>query len=359
MEKRRLPTVKQNEEIGTKRALRHWHPVLLAKDLKNKPVGVKVLGEPIVLFRTPNGVGAVHDRCPHRGAKLSAGHVENGKVVCPYHLWCFDKEGKGQSPVNPKMRPFTQAFDVAEHAGLFWVRAKGSSASLPTIDTLGLPYIDHHAGVIDAPFYVVVDNFTEIEHSPTNHFVFAFDKTGIREVEPHVEIKKDSILIRYEGPQRNVPWWTFASMVGLKPGTKHIIEFEVRFNPMQWIYNFYWEDPKTGQRLPQRILQHAFITPRDDGSTAAFLQFYATLPIMKYRALRPAIKRIFMTLADHEFNLDKRICENVAEMGPQPGFDGLQLGKFDRVLRQTRKFISEIYDGPPEAERVEVALTGE
>lgn len=348
MSKRQLPMAGDEKTIGTKRALRHWHPVLIAKDLKDEPVSVKILGEPIVLFRTKEGVGAVHDRCPHRGARLSAGHVNNdGCIVCPYHLWSFDEEGKGKSPVNPKMKPFTRAFDVAEHEGLIWVKAKGAEAELPKISSEGLHSVGIHTGTIDAPFYVVVDNFTEIEHSPTNHFIFAFDEKGLNEVEPNVEVKSDSIHIRYEGPQRDVPWWTFASMLGLKSGTRHVIDFTVNFGPLHWVYDLYWEDPATGERLPQHIRQHAFITPNDDGTTSAFLIFHTSLGLFSRKnPLKFLMKQVFFMLAGNEFDLDKKICENVAEMGAQPGFEGLQLGKFDRVLRATRRLIADVYDGP-------------
>jgi nitrite reductase (NADH) small subunit/3-phenylpropionate/trans-cinnamate dioxygenase ferredoxin subunit len=32
---------------------------------------------------------AIDDVCPHMGASLSAGHLENGIVTCPWHAWRF------------------------------------------------------------------------------------------------------------------------------------------------------------------------------------------------------------------------------------------------------------------------------
>lgn len=32
---------------------------------------------------------AVNDFCPHMGASLSEGHVEDGAVTCPWHAWRF------------------------------------------------------------------------------------------------------------------------------------------------------------------------------------------------------------------------------------------------------------------------------
>ena len=33
---------------------------------------------------------AINDFCPHMGALLSEGHVEDGAVMCPWHAWRFD-----------------------------------------------------------------------------------------------------------------------------------------------------------------------------------------------------------------------------------------------------------------------------
>jgi nitrite reductase (NADH) small subunit len=32
---------------------------------------------------------AIDDVCPHMGASLSGGYVENGSVTCPWHAWRF------------------------------------------------------------------------------------------------------------------------------------------------------------------------------------------------------------------------------------------------------------------------------
>src|SRR5207302_10514310 len=71
--------------------LDHWHPVLRSRDLRRKPVGVKVAGVPIAVFRTGSGgVGAVADACPHRRLKLSVGAVVGDRLRCQYHGWSFD-----------------------------------------------------------------------------------------------------------------------------------------------------------------------------------------------------------------------------------------------------------------------------
>ena len=56
----------------------HWHPVLAAKQLRQKPVGVRLNGRELVLFRSANGrFGALDDCCSHRRMRLSLGHVSH------------------------------------------------------------------------------------------------------------------------------------------------------------------------------------------------------------------------------------------------------------------------------------------
>ncbi|HEY3789487.1 MAG TPA: Rieske (2Fe-2S) protein, partial [Urbifossiella sp.] len=63
--------------------LDHWHPVLKSRELRRKPVGVKIAGQPIAVFRTAGGgLGAVEDICPHRRLKLSAGNVIGERLQC-------------------------------------------------------------------------------------------------------------------------------------------------------------------------------------------------------------------------------------------------------------------------------------
>ncbi len=81
---------------------RYWHPVAVAADLVGKgryglpkTKFVKVLDEGLCLFRDNKGeYGLIRDNCPHRGASLAYGFVEDGGIRCPYHGYRFDVEGK-------------------------------------------------------------------------------------------------------------------------------------------------------------------------------------------------------------------------------------------------------------------------
>jgi nitrite reductase/ring-hydroxylating ferredoxin subunit len=47
-------------------------------------------GRPLLLARLPEGLFAVDDRCPHRGASLAESELEGPAVTCRAHFWSFD-----------------------------------------------------------------------------------------------------------------------------------------------------------------------------------------------------------------------------------------------------------------------------
>src|SRR4051812_45444548 len=102
----------------------HWHPVTASEAVQATPFAARLLAEDLVLWRDPSGsVHAWPDRCPHRGARLSLGRIENAHLECPYHGWQF--AGSGQCVHVPALPAFTppathciKPFAVREAHGL-------------------------------------------------------------------------------------------------------------------------------------------------------------------------------------------------------------------------------------------------
>jgi phenylpropionate dioxygenase-like ring-hydroxylating dioxygenase large terminal subunit len=83
----------------------YWHPAALSEELEGpRPVrALRLLGQDLVLFRTSTGALALLDRdCPHRGADLAFGRLEEGGLRCAFHGWLFDASGQCQeTPAEP------------------------------------------------------------------------------------------------------------------------------------------------------------------------------------------------------------------------------------------------------------------
>jgi nitrite reductase (NADH) small subunit/3-phenylpropionate/trans-cinnamate dioxygenase ferredoxin subunit len=57
----------------------------------------------IALFRQNGQYFAIDDVCPHMGASLSEGLVEDGIVTCPWHAWRF-RLADGTWADNPRIK---------------------------------------------------------------------------------------------------------------------------------------------------------------------------------------------------------------------------------------------------------------
>lgn len=109
---------------------RFWTPLLLANELPepdSPPIRVKLFGEFFTAFRDTQGrLGLLDARCPHRGADLSFGLVEEGGIRCGRCFWKFDVEGNIlDMPLEPADSPLWKevkapAFRIAEFGGLLW-----------------------------------------------------------------------------------------------------------------------------------------------------------------------------------------------------------------------------------------------
>lgn len=125
-----------------------WLPVTLSRRVGVRPVPAKIAGVPLVLWRSPQGLQAFRDRCPHRNYPLSQGRVEDGRLVCPYHGWVFSGDGAcaevpGCAAAELK-RVTAETVGVTERHGAIFACLKPENdlaASLP--DMPGGPEHDH------------------------------------------------------------------------------------------------------------------------------------------------------------------------------------------------------------------------
>jgi len=65
---------------------------------------VELNGARYVLFRDEDGeLGLIGRNCPHRGADLCFGRLEDNGLRCPFHGWHFDRTGQCvEQPAEPE-----------------------------------------------------------------------------------------------------------------------------------------------------------------------------------------------------------------------------------------------------------------
>ena len=168
-----------------------WHPVATSEEVGDGPVQVWLLGDPWVVFRTPAGVHALPDRCPHRLAPLSAGRIVAGTLQCGYHGWRFAGDGRcceipalgPDAPVPPRatVRP---AAGVAERYGLVWVAPDEARCDLPDVpewDEPGFQIGRLAPQRVRAAAGLLADNFLDMAHFPFVHrgTIGAHDETTV------------------------------------------------------------------------------------------------------------------------------------------------------------------------------------
>lgn len=76
---------------------------------------VTVRDEEIALFNYKGKYYAVANKCPHKGAPLGEGRIEEGVIICPNHEWRYCLE-TGDCPQNPNLK--TKAYPVRVHKGV-------------------------------------------------------------------------------------------------------------------------------------------------------------------------------------------------------------------------------------------------
>ena len=128
---------------------RYWLPAALTDELAgDRPlVPVTLLGESLVLFRNESGEpGLIQRHCPHRGADLCYGRLEDGGLRCVFHGWLFDTKGRClEQPAEPESSRMhegiqVRSYPVRETNGIvFAYLGPGEPPPTPALDCLRAP----------------------------------------------------------------------------------------------------------------------------------------------------------------------------------------------------------------------------
>jgi phenylpropionate dioxygenase-like ring-hydroxylating dioxygenase large terminal subunit len=202
-----------------------WYCAAWSDELGDGGVtGRTILKEPVVFYRQANGeVVALEDRCAHRFAPLSMGHIVGGnRIQCPYHGLEYDKTGacvlQPHGNKNIPSRARVKSYPVTEKHKAIWVwmgeKAPDHSKitdfsvmdNVPALHSTKLDKI-----MVKANVELIIDNLLDLSHTSFLHAGILGNADTV-ESDIGVEQEGDDIVVsRYarngEPPGMNKLMW--------------------------------------------------------------------------------------------------------------------------------------------------------
>ncbi len=209
-----------------------WYVASFANDLGAKPVKLKVMDEPIVLFRTASGApAAVADRCPHRFAPLSLGKVKGDSIQCPYHGLEFNSAGAcvhnphGDHTIPKAAR--VKSYPVAERNTIIWLWMGDPEQADQNqiLDLTDFYDLEHHSIVygsytLKSHYELVLDNLMDLSHAPYLHAgSLSNGETDVAEMRVEMRQEGNTVIAYHRVPGISPtpqfrPFWTSHAAVG-------------------------------------------------------------------------------------------------------------------------------------------------
>ncbi|MEN9259915.1 MAG: aromatic ring-hydroxylating dioxygenase subunit alpha [Thermostichus sp. HHBFW_bins_43] len=181
-----------------------WHAVVRLQDLEThpQPFSVRLLEEDLVIWKAQGEWRCWQDRCVHRGTALSLGTVKDSTLICPYHGWVFDAEGRCiHIPAHPEQTPPKRAciptYAVQERYGLLWVCLSKPQQPIPPFPEWGDPNfrpLSSRGYRIRACGTRAIENFLDVSHFPFVHKAILGDPAHPVIPDYRVQITPDGVL---------------------------------------------------------------------------------------------------------------------------------------------------------------------
>ena len=288
-----------------------WLPVALSRQVHARPLKRRVASQAIVLWRSPDGIRALRDRCPHRNYPLSAGRIENGKLTCPYHGWRFDSDGRCVEvpgcALDTGSRLKAESVAVAELDGAVFIRLQDGpdDAWRDTLPPMpDGPRFDHFWWTMrpeTARVFDALDNVLDPFHTNFIHDGIIRVKHRRQRVEQTIRTHERSFEVTYV--QDTDHGWMSRALEGPRAQSRGHYYPPVAFQGR-------WEGPKE-----LTLCVTIWFVPEDEHSIRPVARF--STPKSKGPAwLKEAMIRLFLfQVIDQDADALKKLHDNIAQFG--------------------------------------------
>jgi len=274
--------------------------------------------------------------------KLSLGRVERGALTCPYHGWSFTCNGRGETPSAPKMHASIASYACAEASGVIWVKAQDSSQELPALAMDGWDFAGAVFNKVRAPLELVLDNFSEVEHTITTHPDFGIARERAAEAVVEVETTSESVSVRNHGPAKMPPLDTRLAIAIRRHDHFHS-NYTFRFDPPRSSVTHFWTDPRTGRERMMKYHVFHYFVPEDQTNTTVVSFGFLKLRwlLLRHFSKPPLVGYLFRRKLRQTIDEDAFLLDNLADHSPN--LEGTKLSRFDPILGLTRERLRRIY----------------
>ena len=247
----------------------YWYAVEEVRNIKpGSVVEVVFWKHSIALFRAADGsFHAMEDRCAHRQLKLSLGVVEDCRLVCAYHGWKYDTDGRLAETAHERIgRGFPEVslrtYPVKVRYGLVWLfpgdpkqaelrripdipelEGRGRWACVP----LSFTWSAHHS--------MVIDNVSDFTHAYLHRRYRPFEDAKLT----RCETIGDDVHLAYETRVGR------GRISGLFVDRKR---YDTNYMELCYQYPYQWSNTDNA------IKHWLFVLPVDERTTRAFFLFY-------------------------------------------------------------------------------------
>jgi len=329
-----------------------WYVAAWSSEVdSSRPLGRTILDEPIVMFRTENGVlVALEGRCAHRRMPLSHGKIVGDTLVCCYHGLAYDSTGQcvripGQSaaPTNIGVR----SYPVVERYGAVWLWM-GDPALADETKIFNCHLLDRE-GTRGHKFYYYVkanylylnDNLSDLLHQAYLHNPsFGGNTHSLGETIPAVYDKDGQIQVHWDWDSVPVPgiFGEFGKISGPGDGWNH----STYEPPSFYINSVGFADVGTGKANSSRpqgagklsFTVHQLITPETARTTHFFKIVHCDWPA----ELLPKLK-VFIDDVNEE---DVWACEEQQRMEDVNPASPMSTIPTDKAVVEMRRILARM-----------------